>query len=175
MLQKSQKFIILLVSLVILAAPTHIVFAWDFLLPDFHEVAAWAGYYILLKPASWLLVIGGGVFDFFAEHSLASKAYHNNYAITQGWTISRDIANLFFIFILLFIAISTILQIETYGAKRLLVKFIVVALLINFSLLIVQSIIDASNLLAIEFYNAITVKKPNGEKASISEIFISVN
>ena len=77
-------------------------------------------------------------------------------AITIGWGITRDVANIFFIFILLIIAIATILRLESYGAKQLLPKLIIVALLINFSLVIATTIVDASNILALTFISRIT-------------------
>lgn len=75
--------------------------------------------------------------------------------INSGWTISRDVANIFFILILLVIAIATILRFETYNAKRLLPKLITVALLINFSLTFGFMIIDFGNFLAQGFYEAV--------------------
>ncbi|TSC80299.1 MAG: Uncharacterized protein G01um101429_149 [Parcubacteria group bacterium Gr01-1014_29] len=77
-------------------------------------------------------------------------------AITIGWTITRDIANIFFIFILLIIAIATILRLEQYGAKQLLPKLIIIALLINFSLVIAFAVVDASNVLALAFIGEIS-------------------
>src|SRR3989344_684841 len=77
-------------------------------------------------------------------------------AITIGWGITRDVANIFFIFILLIIAIATILRLESYGAKQLLPKLIILALLINFSLVIATTIVDASNVLALTFISRIT-------------------
>ncbi|GEM_PF-6948474 len=76
-------------------------------------------------------------------------------AIHIGWEITRDVANIFFIFILLIIAIATILRYEPYGAKQLLAKLIVVALLINFSLVISFVVVDASNILALAFISEI--------------------
>src|SRR3989338_10332449 len=76
-------------------------------------------------------------------------------AITIGWGITRDVANIFFIFILLIIAIDTILRLESYGAKQLLPKLIIVALLINFSLVIAFTVVDASNILALAFIKEI--------------------
>src|SRR3989344_5674376 len=85
-------------------------------------------------------------------------------AITIGWGITRDVANIFFIFILLIIAIATILRLESYGAKQLLPKLIIVALLINFSLVIATTIVDASNILAFTFISRIT---PVSDKLAI--------
>ena len=77
--------------------------------------------------------------------------------VDVAWKTFRDVANLFFIFILLYIAIGTILQLESVNTKKLLSSLIVVALLINFSLFITEAIIDVSNVFAIAFLNEISV------------------
>src|SRR3989344_2790427 len=51
-----------------------------------------------------------------------------------GWTISRDLANMAFILIMLLIAFGTVLRLEQYSVKKLIPKLVVAALLINFSL-----------------------------------------
>src|SRR3989344_2479767 len=71
--------------------------------------------------------------------------------VDVGWTAFRDVANMLFIFILIYIAIKTILNVgET---KKMLVDVIVTALLINFSLFFCKVVVDASNMLALSFYN----------------------
>lgn len=67
---------------------------------------------------------------------------------TIGWTVTRDVANMFFVFFLLWVAIATIFGFEQYGMRQILPKLIVVALLINFSLPISQLVINTSNSLA---------------------------
>lgn len=62
--------------------------------------------------------------------------------IQFAWSVSRDFANMFFILILLAIAFATILRYEPYGIKRLLPKLVLVALLINFSMVGAGVIID---------------------------------
>src|SRR3989344_575741 len=44
-----------------------------------------------------------------------------------GWTISRDLANMFFILIMLLIAFGTVLRIDTYGWKKLIPKLVIAA------------------------------------------------
>jgi len=97
---------------------------------------------------------GGEIFDGAMLFSITGSVFDVG-IIDVGWKLMRDFANLFFIFIILYIAIATILQIGTYGGKELLVKVIVVAVLINFSLLFARMIIDASHVLAWSFYNKI--------------------
>jgi hypothetical protein len=67
--------------------------------------------------------------------------------IVQGWIMVRDICNLFFLLILLFIAFCTILQIEKYHLKKNLLTLVIMALLINFSKPIAIFIFDGAQLL----------------------------
>lgn len=121
-------------------------------------IVAWLGF-IVLEVAGVVLQITNFVFN----ASLGVAINNVNYTVDTipalgiGWTFTRDVVNLFFIFILLFIAIATIFQIESYGAKALLARLIIIALLVNFSMLAAQSIIFLSNALTVEFYNAVEV------------------
>ncbi len=72
--------------------------------------------------------------------------------ITAGWIQTRDIANIFFVFILLWIALATIFDVQEYSAKRLLPRFIIAALLINFSLPIGKTVVALGNNFAAVFY-----------------------
>src|SRR4030042_7047561 len=73
--------------------------------------------------------------------------YNLNSAFVQrGWKVIRDICNLFFLLVLLFIAFCTILQIEKSNAKKNLLTLILMALLINFSTPIAIFIFDGSQL-----------------------------
>lgn len=107
--------------------------------------------------------------DFFINYALQPNFYNLD-GITLGWAISRDVANLFFIFILLAIAIATILRYESYGAKTLLPKLLLVALLINFSLPVSRAIIDVSNMLALKFYNGIALEGKTPVSTAINKI-----
>jgi len=63
--------------------------------------------------------------------------------IQTAWTMLRDFVNIFFILVLLIIAFATIFNKPTgYTAKDLLPKLIIAALLINFSLVIADWVID---------------------------------
>jgi len=70
-----------------------------------------------------------------------------NPIIQTGWVITRDLANIGIAVGLLIIGLATILQIESYQAKKTLPRLIAVALLINFSPLILGIIVDGSNIL----------------------------
>ncbi len=72
---------------------------------------------------------------------------HDSPAVQNGWETTRDFVNLFFVLILLVIALSTILRIEQYGIKKLLPRLIIAALLINFSLVFAGVILDFAGVL----------------------------
>jgi len=106
--------------------------------------------------ANLLMIAAGNLLDYVLEFSIREGLLNEIGAIQIGWEVVRDLSNIFFIFILLFIAIATILQIEKYGTKALLAQVIIVALLINFSLFITKVVIDASNIFALQFYDSLT-------------------
>lgn len=81
-------------------------------------------------------------------------------AVRQGWVIVRDLCNMFFILILLVIAFATILRIESYSAKRLLPKLLIMAVLINFSKTIFGLIIDFSQVIMLTFVNGFAANGP---------------
>lgn len=119
-------------------------------------------YYIVLIPSAWFARTAGEIFDYFIQYSLDTNSYrgHGNF-IERGWSIIRDIANVLFIFSLLYIAIKTILDGSTSAMKTFLVQLIISALLINFSLFFCRIIIDAGNIVARAFYNNIEI--PNDD------------
>ncbi|TSC74086.1 MAG: Uncharacterized protein G01um101444_383 [Parcubacteria group bacterium Gr01-1014_44] len=68
--------------------------------------------------------------------------------VEESWKVFRDFTNMFFILILIVIAFATIFDMQQYNWKGLMAKFIIAALLINFSLAIGGFIIKASNTLS---------------------------
>lgn len=76
--------------------------------------------------------------------------------VTIGWTIVRDIANLGFVLVIIFIAFATILRMEGYRSKELLPRLIAAAILVNFSLQIGASIIGFSQVFTDFFFTKIS-------------------
>ncbi len=76
--------------------------------------------------------------------------------VTLGWGITRDLANMFFILILLIIAFTTVLRIKSWAIQQLWWKVVVAAPLINFSLVIAGFVIDFTNILTQFFLKQIT-------------------
>ncbi|MFH0830582.1 MAG: hypothetical protein V1895_00795, partial [Parcubacteria group bacterium] len=71
-----------------------------------------------------------------------------NIAINTANIFILNLVNLFYILVLLVIAIATIFDWQPYAARSLLPKLVIAILLSNFGLFFVKSIADASQLLA---------------------------
>jgi hypothetical protein len=98
---------------------------------------------IVLWILSFYVMFGAWLVDVMLEPSIYTTVLDiNSGPLMVGWTVIRDFANTFFIFILLLIAFSTILRIQKYSVKAFLPKFIIAIFLINFSALIAAVIID---------------------------------
>src|SRR3989338_645375 len=103
-----------------------------------------------------LFTMSGYLLDYAVDFSVKDFSDNINQikVIDTGYKIILNVANMLFIFILLYIAIKTILGMGG-DIKKLLTNIIVVALFINFSLFMTKTIIDASNILAMGFYNGV--------------------
>ncbi|MBI2674370.1 MAG: hypothetical protein HYX22_01365 [Candidatus Yanofskybacteria bacterium] len=75
------------------------------------------------------------------------RIYTNVPVIEESWKIMRDFANMLFIIALIVMAYGTIFNIPKYDFKSLIPRFIVVAVLINFSLVLGGLMIDITQVL----------------------------
>jgi len=110
----------------------------------------------VLQLLSLLTSLGAMVLNGVVYYTVVDMAGSLNRmgAINTAWGVIRDIANMSFIFILLYAAIKTILGVGG-DTKKIIVNVIIVALLINFSLFFTKLVIDVANVLAIFFYDAV--------------------
>lgn len=123
--------------------------------------------YFILYLSSWVLYVSAVLFDYTLQYTLSMSDIVNSFsAIQYGWEVFRNLINLFFILILVFISISTILQVDSYGYKKLLGKLVIAAILINFSMFFTKVIIDVSNITALVFYKQIMVDSDNRVKVT---------
>lgn len=109
--------------------------------------------------------IGAFIFDTAIQITLQSVTY-SQYFLTQSWAAVRDLANMIFIFLLVYLAVTVILQAETQGTMKMLAGIIIAALLINFSFFFTRLVIDGGNILATQFYNAIPAPTLNSSGAT---------
>lgn len=111
----------------------------------------------LLPLASAGLALGGMLLDTAIGFSLnTAYVFSLSPAINLGWVIIRDICNIFFIFVLIYISLGTIVQGTRFGTKQLLTQVIIAALVINFSLFITKAVVDVSNVFGLWLYGGIT-------------------
>ncbi len=137
------------------------------------DVECWiyAVMYFILWALSLVITVVGSLFNFVFSYTVFDMSANINSlgAIDVAWKTMRDLANICFIFILLYLAISTILGLDEHGVKHTLSKLIIMALLLNFSMFFTKIIIDAANIISINFYNAINY----GGNANMGDIFMS--
>lgn len=135
----------------------------------------------ILKALNWILDAVAYLPFSIAETFFGSMVNINFYAfntadnpymagVQVGWKITSGVANMFFILILLWVAIATIFDFDPYTARSLLPRLIIMALLINFSLPIGRAFISLSNGIASVFLNAIHTNlgsvTPDGQRVS---------
>lgn len=122
-------------------------------------------YDFILQAGTFITYIAGNLFNASIDFSLTGHIFDTNanVMLASGWAMTRNLVNMVFIFVLLYVAISTILQYGNFG-KAVIINIIVAAVLINFSLLITKMVIDSSHVFAWEFYNQIDVQ--NMEKTA---------
>jgi hypothetical protein len=123
----------------------------------------------------WTVTVAGLLFNWLVEHTIitfSSSVYSGiQSGVEAAWSAFRDVANILIIGIFTFIAISIILGLKEFGQKRLIANVLIVAVLINFSLLFTKIVIDASNFTATQFYKAASLPAPSTD-ASASEITV---
>lgn len=74
--------------------------------------------------------------------------------VRNMWNFSVDFVSLFFLLILVFIGLATILRLQNYQLQRTLPLLLIVVLLVNFSGVFVGVIVDAGNILTNFFLEA---------------------
>lgn len=74
--------------------------------------------------------------------------------VTQGWIVVRDLLNMFFVLIMMIMAIATILPVgalSSYNIKSLMIKLLIATITINFSKTILGVMIDAGQIVMLQF------------------------
>ncbi|MBD3208707.1 MAG: hypothetical protein GF370_04625 [Candidatus Nealsonbacteria bacterium] len=97
---------------------------------------------LVLVSSIVLLNLAAGVLDVVLAIPIQIAG---NSLVTEGWTFMVGLSNTFIVLAILAIAIAYILRIESFQAKKMLPKLIMVALLINFSLVLVSGLVDIAS------------------------------
>jgi hypothetical protein len=130
-----------------------IIAAWS--AGSINSILAYVGYLILTATAS--LVTAAGLFMSIAiKITLHIKdIYESIGGIRAVWITIRDISSMFMIFVLLYYSILTIVGQSDAKIKNIIVKIFLAGMFINFSLFFVRVGVDVSNIISLQFYNAI--------------------
>ncbi len=102
--------------------------------------------------AKFFTGLTGSLLNWVLSPNFISYSYTNpggpkaNPIIETGLGVTQGFVNMLLVLILVYIAIATILRLAGYETKKLLITFIIVALLVNFAPVICGLIVDASNI-----------------------------
>jgi hypothetical protein len=127
--------------------------------------------FIPLAVTSFILFLAGTILDWSIDYTVVDVAKNLGKisGINIAWSVIRDLVNISFIFILLYSAISIILN-RGGEIKKIVTGVVLAVILINFSLFFTKIIVDASNLVTLTFRNAI-VTSCDPKNESISACF----
>ena len=95
---------------------------------------------LILQAFQWVL---------YPAHFGGYLNFLNTTLVSDLWTVIRNIANIGIIIGMIAVAIATILRIEKYSWKKVLPRLLLVALLVNFSLVIAGIFVDVSNYISV--------------------------
>lgn len=134
----------------------HILNGWGPGTGSFVGCIAFLVYYGIFWPIKWFAGIMGSLFDFFLGYSLDDESYRAEFLV-QAWRLVRDIANIFFIIILVYTGLLAVFNAGAASMKKIVPQIIINALIINFSLFFTRVLVDISNITARVFYNTMDV------------------
>ncbi len=111
---------------------------------------------------SYILYFIAWAFGSILDLMITVMVYVANYgkaftipAVETGWVMVRDLCNNFFIVILLISAVGTVLQRTSYSYKNILPRLLAMAVMINFSKLMTDLLIDLSQIIMLTFASQI--------------------
>jgi hypothetical protein len=126
---------------------------------------------LVVNGAMGLLLTGGA---YLAELGLQfNDNIFNSPAVQIGFSVSLAIANLGFVLGIIIIAIATIIRNQTYGIKQLLWKLVMMAILVNFGLVIAAPIVGFANSMSTYFIDATSPSAATGGYAAYVETMTS--
>ena len=117
---------------------------------------------MIISFSFFLMGLGQSLLTNVINSNFIQGAITTDKVVVDGWTAVRDFANMFIVLGFMVIGIATILRIREYEAQKLLPTLIIIALLINFSLLICGLIIDGSNI-TINYFLAGAISQGGGD------------
>ncbi|MFB6181999.1 MAG: type IV secretion system protein, partial [Candidatus Magasanikbacteria bacterium] len=152
--KRSTAFLVVLIVILGVFFFPNVVFAESFLSGMAGELATFVTW-VIFTITGWLQSMTIWFLELFIQVAGYNNFVNEN-VVQLGWTMVRDVANMFFIVALLVIAFANILGMENYEMKTTLPKLFLMAILVNFSKLIAGIVIDAAHVFTMTFLNAIS-------------------
>ncbi len=129
---------------------------WQDLINFLTETALNIWYYIWVFIPYNLVLLADELFSLSISQTIVHfGSWYNSLfkdAVDKVWLISRNLANLIIIGMFIFSAVATILRLKDYELEKWIIKIIIVALLINFSMFFAKIAIDVSHAMAYQIY-----------------------
>jgi hypothetical protein len=110
------------------------------------QLVAWVTGGILAAAGALLSFVISGKFMSSLPYTKLATVAGDPTIVGIGWPLVRDLVNMLFIVILVFIGLATALRLGEFQAKKTLAPLIIIALLVNFTPVICGLIVDASNI-----------------------------
>ncbi len=110
-----------------------------------------------------------GIFGGFMMYVLGGDFIHLSYTnpatnpiIDVGLSVTQGLANIVIILTLVYIALATILGLGGYETKKLIIRFVLIALLVNFTPVICGLVVDPANIILGFFLSDAALDEPGG-------------
>ncbi len=154
-ISRAKIWIIAILVFALVIMPTHFIRADIFGLTDIATSAIgyvisylfWVVFAIIQNITAWLAKA--------FSYAVYVRAYGNIPVITETWKILRDFSNMLFVIALIWMAFATIFDVSKQRFQDLIFRFLIVAVLINFSLVIGGLVIDGCQVLTNVFLASI--------------------
>ncbi|MFA6404636.1 MAG: hypothetical protein WCW03_01390 [Candidatus Paceibacterota bacterium] len=125
---------------------------------------------VFLTMTSWLVGLTGTLMNVSIGLTTNIGSFVNDTPVIYTvWEIIRDLASMVLIFFILWAAIQMIVGIKTPNFNSLIFSIIIMGILINFSFFFTRVLIDASNIVSLQFLNAIAPGKEYVSGSGISD------
>jgi len=157
-------FFLIVLGLFIVTEPAHAIFTisedlWGWIESSL-DALDFVDTTILNTYFKFLLYLAAGVVALALSSAVVDWVVHlpltlHNDLVLSGWRFIAGLTNLFLILIFVAIALSYILRLETFAAKKALPRLIIVAILINFSLVFMGIFVDIAQLFLNGILNAL--------------------
>lgn len=159
--------LVVVVTLLFSATPyaTHAANLWEIITTP-QLMFAWVGSGVLWL-MSGILGITAILLNITILQTVTGMGNHINdiIGIQIAWALLRDMANILFIFGIVYIGLNLILGNNRHGHQQALARLVIIALVINFSLFITKTVVETSNVMANTIFRLIIPPGTTGSQA----------